>query len=89
MQLFSKKPMPTLADMKAAKLYTSKGDDKMVQWYMAERLPSSGAHASRHPGAAEAHHRHDRRRADPPYPALLLQIFRDAKYMLDVRFAPL
>ena len=25
----------------------------------------------------------------PPYPALLLQIFRDAKYMLDVRFAPL
>ena len=25
----------------------------------------------------------------PPYPALLLQIFRDAKYMLDVRVAPL
>ena len=25
----------------------------------------------------------------PPYPALLLQIFRDAKYMLDVRLAPL
>ena len=25
----------------------------------------------------------------PPYPALLLQIFRDAKYMLDVHVAPL
>jgi len=25
----------------------------------------------------------------PPYPALLLQMFRDAKYMLDVRVAPL
>ena len=25
----------------------------------------------------------------PPYPALVLQIFRDAKYMLDVRVAPL
>jgi TRAP-type C4-dicarboxylate transport system substrate-binding protein len=25
----------------------------------------------------------------PPYPALVLQIFRDARYMLDVRVAPL
>jgi TRAP-type C4-dicarboxylate transport system substrate-binding protein len=25
----------------------------------------------------------------PPYPALVLQIFHDAKYMLDVRLAPL
>ena len=25
----------------------------------------------------------------PPYPALLLQMFRDAKYMLDVRLTPL
>src|SRR5688572_32601150 len=34
-QLFSKKPLATLADIKAAKLYTSQGDDKMVQWYKA------------------------------------------------------
>ena len=32
-QLFSKKPLKTLADVKNAKLYTSKGDDEMVQWY--------------------------------------------------------
>ena len=32
-QLFSKKPLKTLDDVKGAKLYTSKGDDKMVQWY--------------------------------------------------------
>ena len=32
-QLFSKKPLMTLADIKAAKLFTSQGDDRMVQWY--------------------------------------------------------
>ena len=32
-QIFSKKPLKTLDDVKNAKLYTSKGDDKMVQWY--------------------------------------------------------
>ena len=32
-QLFSKKPLRSLADVKAAKLYASKTDDRMVQWY--------------------------------------------------------
>ena len=32
-QLFSKRPLKTLADVKQAKLFTSQGDDRMVQWY--------------------------------------------------------
>jgi TRAP-type C4-dicarboxylate transport system substrate-binding protein len=32
---FSKKPLKTLADVKTAKLFTSKGSDKWVQWYVA------------------------------------------------------
>ena len=34
-QLFSKKPISTLDDVKNAKLFTSQGDDRMVQWYKA------------------------------------------------------
>ena len=32
-QLFSKKPLKTLDDIKKANLWTSDGDMKMVQWY--------------------------------------------------------
>ena len=32
-QLFSKKPLTSLDDVRRAKLFTSQGDDKMVQWY--------------------------------------------------------
>ena len=53
-QVFSKKPLRTLADVKSAKLFTTKGVDKWVQWYVKQRLPSGRAAAGRHPGAAEA-----------------------------------
>ena len=60
-QLFSKKPMTSLADVKAAKLYTSQGNDRMVQWYKgngfnpvalnANDIPAQrgGAHRDPHP----------------------------------------
>src|SRR6185503_10606348 len=35
LQVFSKRPVQTLADLKAMKLYTSAGDDRMTQWYKA------------------------------------------------------
>jgi TRAP-type C4-dicarboxylate transport system substrate-binding protein len=34
-QLFSKKPVQTVADVKGVKLWTSAGNDNMVQWYKA------------------------------------------------------
>ena len=32
---FTKKPITTVADLKKAKLYTSAGNDRMVQWFKA------------------------------------------------------
>jgi TRAP-type C4-dicarboxylate transport system substrate-binding protein len=35
LQVFSKRPVQTLADLKSIKLYTSAGDDRMTQWFKA------------------------------------------------------
>ena len=88
-QLFSKKPLTTLADIKAAKLYTSQGDDRMAQWYKANGFHPVALTAGDIPAQLKLTTGMIDAAPSPPYPALLLQMFRDAKYMLDVRFAPL
>jgi TRAP-type C4-dicarboxylate transport system substrate-binding protein len=88
-QLFSKKPLRTLAEVKAAKLFTSKGADKWVRWYVAngfhpvELVPASVPEQLKlSTGLIDT-------AAYVPYLASLQQVFRDAKYMLDVHVAPL
>ena len=88
-QLFSKKPAKTLDDVKQVKLFTGQGDDRMVQWYKANGFhpvalsPTEIVSQLKLPtGMIDA-------APMPPYPALVLQIFRDAKFMLDIRIAPL
>jgi TRAP-type C4-dicarboxylate transport system substrate-binding protein len=88
-QLFSKQPIRTLEDVRQAKLYTTEGNPRMVQWYTA-----NGFHAVPLPpgeipkqlklptGAINA-------APIPPVYAVALQIFKDAPNMLDVRLAPL
>jgi len=88
-QLFSKKPLTTLADIKAAKLYTSQGDERMVQWYKANGFRPVALAAGDIPAQLKLTTGMIDAAPSPPYPALLLQMFRDAKYMLDVRLAPL
>src|SRR5262245_34681615 len=88
-QLFSKKPLLTLADIKAAKLFTSQGDDRMVQWYKSNGFHPVALNASDIPAQLKLGTGMIDAAPTPPYPALLLQVFRDAKYMLDVRVAPL
>jgi TRAP-type C4-dicarboxylate transport system substrate-binding protein len=88
-QLFSKKPLTSLNDIKAAKLYTSQGDDRMVQWYKTNGFHPVALTAGDIPAQLKLTTGMIDAAPSPPYPALLLQIFRDAKYMLDVRFAPL
>ena len=88
-QLFSKKPMTTLAEIKAAKLYTSQGNDRMVQWYKANGFNPVALNANDIPAQLKLTTGMIDVAPSPPYPALLLQIFRDAKYMIDVRLAPL
>jgi len=86
-QLFSKKEIRTLADLKAAKLYTTEGDDKAVQWYKDNGfqpvpLSFNDMVGGLKRGMIEA-------APSPAYGASMLQIFRDAPYLLDIKVAPL
>ncbi|GMV20926.1 MAG: hypothetical protein AMXMBFR57_08750 [Acidimicrobiia bacterium] len=86
-QLFSKKEIKTIADLKAVKLYATEGDDKSIQWYKSngfQPIPLSfnDMVGGLKRGMIEA-------APSPAYGASLLQIFRDAPFMLDVKLAPL
>ena len=62
LQVFSKRPVQTLADLKALKLYTSAGDDRMTQLYKAHGFqPRAMAMTDILTGSDD---RHDRRAAD-------------------------
>ena len=86
-QLFSKMPIKTLDEVKKAKIYTSEGDDKMVNWYKNNGFNPVAIRSADIPGALKTGMINAT--PMPPYPASVLQIFQDAKYMLDVRLAPL
>ena len=88
-QLFSKKPVRTLDDVKAAKLFTSQGNDRMVQWYKTNGFHPVALAANEVPAQLRLTTGMIDAAPSPPYPALLLQMFRDAKYMLDVSIVPL
>lgn len=88
-RLFSKQPVQTIMDVKNAKLFTSQGDEKMVSWYKSNGFHPVALAAGDIPAQLKLRTGMIDAAPSPPYPALLLQIFRDAKYMLDVRVAPL
>jgi TRAP-type C4-dicarboxylate transport system substrate-binding protein len=87
-QLFSKKPLKTLDDVKNAKLFTSKGDDRMVQFYASNGFHPVALLISDIPAQLKLSTGLIDTAPYPPYIALMLQTFRDAKYMLDVHAAP-
>lgn len=89
LQVFSKQPLKSLADVKKAKLYTTKGDDKWYRWYV-----SNGFHpVPLMPADVPTQLKLGTGLIDtapyPPYLALTLRLFDDAKYMLDLKIAPL
>src|SRR5687767_13506074 len=88
-QLFSKNPITSLTDVKASKLFTSQGDDRMVQWYKQNGFRPVALNSGDIPAQLKLSTGMIDAAPMPPYPALLLQVFRDAKYMLDVNVAPL
>lgn len=88
-QLFSKRELKTLADVKNAKLFTSKGATKWVNWYV-----KNGFHpVELVPAAIPEQLKLAVGQIDTalyvPYLAANYQIFKDAKYMLDLHIAPL
>jgi TRAP-type C4-dicarboxylate transport system substrate-binding protein len=87
-QMFSKKPLKTLDDVKGAKLFTSKGDDRLVQFYASNGFHPVALLPTDIPAQLKLSTGLIDTAPYPPYIALTLQIFRDAKYMLDVHAAP-
>jgi len=88
-QLFSKNPITSLADLKVSKLFTSQGDDRMVQWYKQNGFNPVSLDSKDIKAQLTLSNGMINAAPMPPYPAMLLQVFRDAKYMLDVNVAPL
>ncbi|HUL71604.1 MAG TPA: TRAP transporter substrate-binding protein DctP [Vicinamibacterales bacterium] len=88
-ELFSKRPLRTLADVKAAKLYTSKGDDRMFQWYASNAFHPVALLPADIPAQLKLATGLIDTAPSTPYLALTLQIFRDSKYMMQLHIAPL
>ncbi len=88
-QVFSKKPLRSLADVKNAKLFTTKGSDKWLQWYVANGFHPVALLPADIPAQLKLSTGLIDTAPNPPVLALNLQIFRDAKYMLDLHIAPL
>ena len=89
MQLFSKQPIRTLAEVKQAKLYTTEGNPKMVQWYTANGFHAVPLAAGEIPKQLKLPSGAINAAPMPPVYAVALQIFKDAPHMLDIRLAPL
>ena len=88
-QLFSKTPIRTLDDAKRAKLYTTEGEPRAVQWYTQNGFHAVPLKQSDIPTQLKLPTGSITAAPSPPYFALALQFYRDAPYMLDLRLAPL
>lgn len=87
-QLFSKAPLRTLADVKRVKLYTSEGNDRMVQWYKANGFTPIAMPETEIFKQLEAINGVEAVPM-PPYPAQVQSLYRLTTHMLDIRVAPL
>ena len=83
---FTADRVETLDELKQTKLYTSAGDEKMLQWYKEngfdpEPLAITDVLLGLNTGLINAH-------PSPPYVALLFQWYDRTPFMLDVPLAP-
>jgi TRAP-type C4-dicarboxylate transport system substrate-binding protein len=86
LQVFTKRPVRTVADLKGLKLYTSAGDDRMTQWYKANgfqprAMAMTDVLTGLTTGMIEG-------LPTPPVAALAFQWNRQTPYMLDIGLAP-
>jgi TRAP-type C4-dicarboxylate transport system substrate-binding protein len=87
LQVFTKRPVRTVADLKGLKLYTSAGDDRMTQWYKANgfqprAMAMTDVLTGLTTGMIEG-------LPTPPVAALAFQWNRQTPYMLDIGLAPI
>jgi TRAP-type C4-dicarboxylate transport system substrate-binding protein len=86
LQVFSKKPVQTLADLKGLKLYTSGGDDRMTELYKSRgfqprAMAMTDILTGLTTGMLDA-------LPTPPLAALAFQWYKQTPYMLDIGLAP-
>jgi TRAP-type transport system periplasmic protein len=87
LQLFSTKPVGTLAELKSLKLYTAAGDDRMTQWYKANGFqPRAMAMTDILTGLST---KMIEGVPTPPVAAMAFQWNRHTPYMLDIGIGPL
>jgi TRAP-type transport system periplasmic protein len=87
LQVFSKQPVQSVADLKRAKLYTSAGDDTMTQWYKANgfqprAMAMTDVLTGLTTGMIDA-------LPTTPIAAVSFQWFKQTPYMLDVGISPI
>jgi TRAP-type C4-dicarboxylate transport system substrate-binding protein len=85
-QVFTKSPVQSVADLKSIKLYTSAGNDRMVQWFKANgfqprAMAMTDIMTGLTTGMIEG-------LPTPPLAAQLFQWYRMTPYMLDIGLAP-
>ena len=85
-QLFTKKPVRTVAELKKIKLYTSAGNDRMVQWFKANgfeprAMAMTDIMTGLTTGMVEGV-------PTTPLAAMLFQWYRQTPNMLDIGLAP-
>ena len=87
-RLFSKQPLKSLADIKAAKLYTTEGDSKTVAWYRQNGFNAIPLATSAIPFNLKNPLGQINAAPSPPVYALATGFYADAKYMLDLKLGP-
>ena len=86
-QVFTKKPVQTVEDLKGIKLYTSAGNDRMVQWFKANGFqPRAMAMTDIMTGLSTGM---IDGMPSTPLAAMLFQWNRQTPYMLDLGLAPI
>ena len=86
-QIFTKTPVQTVDDLKRIKLYTSAGNDKMVQWFKANGFqPRAMAMTDIMTGLTTGM---IDGMPSPPLGALMFQWYRQTPYMLELGLAPI
>jgi TRAP-type transport system periplasmic protein len=86
-RLFSKKPIRSIAELKAAKLYTTDGDTKTVKWYADNGFNAVPLDTSEIP--KQLKNPLGSINAAPSPPAWAVLFYRDAPNMLDLKLGPL
>jgi len=86
-QVFTKRPVQTVEDLKGIKLYTSSGNDKMVQWFKANgfqprAMAMTDIMTGLSTGMVEG-------MPSTPLAAMLFQWNRQTPYMLELGLAPI